>query len=147
MADTFTFWGWLIFAFVLFGFELLAPLTYFLWLGVSALVTAAVSFFAPDLAWQAQCLVFSVLAVCSILLSRKYLVKRQTSSEVPNLNRRAQQYIGRVFTLVESSENGKGKIRVDDSLWTVTGPVLPQGTEVRVVAVEGAVFQIEQVNP
>lgn len=145
MPETVTFWGWLILAFVLFGLELLAPLTYFLWLGASALATAVVLLIAPDMAWQIQALIFSVLSVVSILISRKYLVKRQTQSELPNLNRRAQQYVGKVFTLVESNENGKGKIKVDDSLWMVSGPALPQGAEVRVTSVEGSIFQVEPI--
>ncbi len=40
-------WGWLVVGFILLALELLAPLTYFLWLGASALVTALVLFIVP----------------------------------------------------------------------------------------------------
>ncbi len=69
-----TFWGWLVVGFALLALELLAPLTYFLWLGASAMVTALVSFVVPEISWQVQFLVFSVLSVTSIIISRKFLV-------------------------------------------------------------------------
>ncbi len=138
-----TWWSWIIVGLVLFGFELLAPFTFFLWLGASALVTALILFVAPDITWQMQFLIFSVLSVFSIMISRRYLVNKQTESEIPNLNRRAQQYIGRVFTLSESIEQGVGKIKVDDSHWKVTGPKLKKGTEVRVTGAQGSVFTVE----
>jgi membrane protein implicated in regulation of membrane protease activity len=138
-------WGWLIVGFILLALELLAPLTYFLWLGASALVTALVLFIVPEISWQAQFLVFSVLSVTSIVISRKYLVNNQTSSDQPNLNRRAQQYVGRVFTLSEAIEQGVGKVQVDDTYWQVTGPPLQQGTEVRVCDTQGSVLVVEAV--
>ena len=141
-----TFWAWLIVGLILLGLELLAPLTYFLWLGVSALVTAVVIFLMPETTWQMQFLIFSGLSVISIVLSRKYLVNKQTESDVPNLNRRGQQYVGRTFTLSENIEQGTGKIRVDDSYWSVTGPSLPKGTEVRVTGADGAVFSVEPIS-
>ena len=141
---TATFWGWLVVGFVLLALELLAPLTYFLWLGASAMVTALVLFVVPDIPWQAQFLVFSVLSVVSIIISRKYLVN-ETPSDQPNLNRRAQQYVGRVFTLSEAIEQGVGKVRVDDTYWKVTGPPLSRGTEVRVSGAEGSVLVVEEV--
>ena len=101
-------------------------------------------FVVPDISWQAQFLVFSVLSVVSIIISRKYLVN-ETPSDQPNLNRRAQQYVGRVFTLSEAIEQGVGKVRVDDTYWKVTGPTLPQGTEVRVSGTEGSVLVVEEV--
>ena len=59
---------------------------------------------------------------------------------MPNLTRRAQQYIGRTFNLIEPIVNGTGKIHVDDSTWRVKGPDLPAGTHVRVTGVDGVVF-------
>ncbi len=123
--------------------ELVAPATFFLWLGVSALLTALASYLVPALNWQAECLIFSVLAVLSIWLSRRYLVHRQTQSELPHLNRRAQQYVGRVFILTEAIENGIGEIVVDDARWQVRGPPLPKGATVNAVACEGNVLIVQ----
>ncbi|WP_424948013.1 NfeD family protein [Candidatus Spongiihabitans sp.] len=140
-----SYWGWLFIGMALLAFELLAPFTFFLWLGASALVTALILFVVPDTPWQAQFLIFSVLSVASIILSRRFLVNRQTESEVPNLNRRAEQYVGRVFTLSQSIEQGEGKIKVDDTHWKVSGPRLEKGAEVRITGANGAVFTVEAV--
>ena len=138
-----THWTWVAIGLALIGIEMLAPVSYFLWLGVSALVTAAVVFLFPDMGWQAQLLLYSALAVISVVITRRYLVHRQVDSEVPNLNRRAQQYVGRVFTLSEAIRHGQGKIKVDDTHWKVTGPNLEAGTEVRITSASGSVFEVE----
>ncbi len=142
-----TYWGWFAVGLVLLAFELVAPLTFFLWLGMSALVTGLAALVLPGMPWQVQFLVFSILSVTSIVISRRYLVRRQTVSDVPNLNRRAQQYVGRVFTLSEDIQQGAGKIKVDDTYWNVTGAPLKKGTEVKVVSADGAVFAVEAVPP
>ena len=145
MFDIFemTHWSWLILGLVLLVLELVAPITFFLWLGVSALVTALVLFLLSDMSWQLQFLLFSVLSVGSIFVSRKFLLRQNQISELPNLNRRSQQYVGRVFTLTEPITNGYGKISVDDSQWRVTGPALEKGAAVRVTAANGSVFEVE----
>ena len=140
-----THWGWLFIGLVLLVFELVIPAMFFLWLGVSALVTAAIVLIFSESSWQIQFLIYSVLSVVSIVYSRKYLVKRQTQSDLPNLNRRAQQYVGRTFTLSEDIKQGVGKIKVDDTHWKVTGPSLKKGTEVEVIEAEGAVFKVEPI--
>ena len=146
MLPEFSFWAWLCIGFALLALELLASFTFFLWLGTSALVTALVLFLFPETTWQVQFLIFSILSVISIILSRRFLVNQQSKSEVPKLNRRAEQYIGRIFTLSENIEQGEGKIKVDDTYWKVSGPRLEKGTEVRVTGAEGAVFTVEAVE-
>lgn len=145
-AITLTYWTWLILGLALLAVELLAPFTFFLWLGVSALVTAAVSFVAPEMNWQYQFATFALLSVLSVWLSRRYLVSRQTRSELPDLNRRAQQYIGRTFTLTEAIENGYGKISVDDTRWQVRGPALPKGAAVKATGCDGSVLVVVAVD-
>ena len=139
-------WTWLILGLVLLIFELLAPAFFFLWLGVSAMVTAAILFLIPDMAWQMQFLIFSVLSVVSIYVSRKYWVNREPKSELPNLNRRSSQYVGRVFTLTEPIENGVGKISVDDTRWQVRGPSLAKGVNVKVVEADGSILTVEAAD-
>jgi hypothetical protein len=42
--------------------------------------------------------------------------------------------------------NGRGKIHVDDTRWIVEGKDLPTGSVVRVVAADGVVLRVEQVE-
>ncbi|MEM7193839.1 MAG: NfeD family protein [Pseudomonadota bacterium] len=136
-------WTWLIIGLVLLVLELLAPAIFFLWLGAAAIVTAGVLFLIPELSWQAQILIFSILSVVSIYGSRRYIKSRPLKSELPNLNRRSSQYVGRVFTLTEPIRNGYGKISVDDTRWQVRGPEMEAGRDVRVVSADGSILTVE----
>jgi inner membrane protein len=68
-----------------------------------------------------------------------------SKSDEPNLNRPAAQLVGRVLTLAEPIEGGRGKVRVGDTLWPVEGPDAPEGAEVRVTAANGTVLVVERV--
>jgi membrane protein implicated in regulation of membrane protease activity len=50
--------------------------------------------------------------------------------------------IGQRYELIEPIVNGRGKARVGDGQWLVSGPDLPLGTTVEVVAVEGTTLQV-----
>lgn len=75
-------------------------------------------------------------------LSRAILIQ----TDAPTLNRRGQQYVGRVFTLSEAIVNGVGKIKVDDTLWKVKGKDTEVGKRVRVTEVDGVVLLVESVD-
>jgi membrane protein implicated in regulation of membrane protease activity len=67
-----------------------------------------------------------------------------SKSDEPNLNRPAAQLVGRVLTLAEAIEGGRGKVRVGDTLWPVEGPDTPVGAEVKVTAAKGTVLVVER---
>jgi len=138
-----TFWHWWILALILLVLEILAPGTFFLWMGVGAGVVGVILLIAPDLGWEYQLMVFAVFSIVSIALWRQFIRKHPTETDKPTLNRRGEQYIGRVFTLHEPIVDGIGKIRVDDSTWKVAGDDCGIGTKVRVVNVEGTVLRVE----
>ncbi|RKW19041.1 MAG: NfeD family protein, partial [Cardiobacterium sp.] len=52
------------------------------------------------------------------------------------LNKRGAQYIGREYTLDTPVENGYGKLKIGDSLWTINGENLPAGTTIIITAAE-----------
>jgi len=54
--------------------------------------------------------------------------------------------MGRRTTLLKAITNGAGKVRIDDSVWDVTGPDLPQGTHVVITGVSGSTLTVEAVN-
>ena len=141
-----TFWHWLIIAGVMLVLELFAPGAFMLWIAIAALASAGLAFVLPDLAWQWQCLWFSVFCIASLLLSRKLARRRVEPSDQPHLNRRTQRYIGRIFNLSEAIENGFGKIVVDNSQWRVAGNDAPQGAKVKVVSADGVVLQVEVLD-
>jgi len=54
--------------------------------------------------------------------------------------------IGQRYVLIEAIVNGRGKARVGDGQWLVTGPDLPAGAEVEVVGVDGALLKVRAVT-
>ena len=70
--------------------------------------------------------------------------KRTTLSEQPLLNKRGAQLIGRVFPLDQAIVNGRGRLKIaDGALWIATGPDLPTGLRVKIVAVDGTLLRVE----
>ena len=138
------FWHWWVAAIGLIIVEALAPGAIFLWLGVSAGVVGAILLAAPELSWEYQVLIFAVLSVGSVIGWRAYHKSHPTETDLPTLNRRGEQYIGRLLTLDDPIVNRVGKVRLDDTSWKVTGQDLPAGARVRVVGVDGVVLQVEE---
>ncbi|MEE9342537.1 MAG: NfeD family protein [Gammaproteobacteria bacterium] len=137
-----TYWHWWIFAIALLLLELFAPGAFFLWLSIAAGIVGLLLMVAPETSWQIQMIVFAVLSVISIFVWRKYFRGHLSDTDQPTLNRRGEQYIGRVFTLDEAIVDGKGKIRVDDSTWIVNGDDCAAGTKVVVNGVNSTILHV-----
>ena len=136
--------GWMVVSIVLFGLEFLAPGIYFMWVGFAALLVSGVVFIFPELSWQVQSLMFSALAVGSVLIGRKYLMEKEKPSDDSTLNRRGQQYVGRTCEVVEAFKNGKGRVKIEDTIWSAVGPnTVPKGASVKVVSVDGTRLRVE----
>ena len=136
-------WHWFGIAVLLGILEVAVGASFFLlWLAISAVTVAVVLLLWPELCWQQQLLIFALEAIACMLLWWLHLKNRPAKTDNPTLNRRSQQYINRVFVLVEPIVNGRGKIQVDDSFWVVSGPDLACGQRVRVVDATGVVLTV-----
>ncbi|HEX9646970.1 MAG TPA: NfeD family protein [Alphaproteobacteria bacterium] len=140
------YWHWWIAGVALVALEMLVPGTFFLWLGVSAGITGLVLLVLPALDWQYQILVYSVLSVGSIYVGRKVWRPGAEPTDEPALNRRGEQYVGRIVRLAEPIAGGRGRARIGDSLWLVAGEDMPVGTEMRVVGVKGTVLEVARLD-
>lgn len=140
--DHIVYWHWLIVAGVLLIIELTTPSFYFLWLSVAAAIVGVLLFFIP-LGFAYQLILFAVCAALIIGVWRFYFKTAPAQSDQPKLNRRGEQYVGRVLTLNEPIVNGQGKIRVDDSTWKIEGNDCPAGTRVKVTGVDGVLLRVE----
>ena len=137
------YWHWWVLGVVLVILEVFSPGVFFLWLGIAAGLVGLVMFAYPALPVAGQLLTFALFSVVSILLWRAYLKRHPIKTDQPLLNRRGEQYVGRVFTLDAPVVNGAGKIRVDDSIWKIHGTDCPAGTRVRVTGVDGVVLKVD----
>ena len=138
-------WNWLILAGIFLALELLAPGIFLVWLGIAAAIVGVLAL-TIDIAWQWQLVLFALLSLAAVFLAHKYLRAEETVSDRPFLNRRAEQHIGKSYVLAEAIENGRGKVKIGDSLWRVEGPDAPQGSSVTVTDADGTVLQVKPVE-
>jgi len=135
-------WNWLILAAVFFVIELVAPGSFMLWLGLSALLVGIISLLV-DWPWQYQLVVFAVLALASIPLWRRVAHRVEKPVDQPFLNRRADAFIGREFILEKPIVAGSGTVKIDDTIWRISGPDCPGGSRVKVVRADSATLVVE----
>lgn len=141
--STVDYWHWLVLGVVLVILEVLSPGAFFLWLAISAGIVGVLLMVNPGMAWEYQILAFALFSVVSIAVWRMYLKRNPIQTDQPTLNRRGEQYVGRLFSLEQAVVNGHGKIRVDDSTWKIEGPDCDSGTRVRIIGVAGVVLKFD----
>ena len=135
-------WSWWLLGLVLLGIEVLAPGFFFLWFGIAAILVG-ISALLIDWPWQLQVLGFVVLSVIAALLGRRFAGNADGETADPHLNLRASRLEGETFVLSEPIVEGRGRIRVGDSVWQVRGPDAPAGARVVVTGADGAVLNVK----
>lgn len=131
-------WTWAVLGFVLLALEIVLPGVFLLWIGVAAILTAALSWQLwdwPLWTWHWQALSFLALSLLAVWAGRHAFNESGADNDQPLLNRRGEQLIGRTAVLSEPIAEGMGRIRLGDTLWGVSGPDLPAGARVRVTGV------------
>lgn len=135
-------WSWWIIAGVLLLLELAAPGVFFIWLAAAAAALGVVALMIT-LSWQIEIVLFAVLSVVFLLVLRPRFRGTLERSEQSNLNQRMYDYVGRRYVLHEPIVDGRGKIRVEDTMWEVVGPDRAKGEWVTVTGVEGLRLRVE----
>ena len=130
-------WHWIVGGLILIALEIVVPGVFLLWIGVGAIATGTIAAVFGIGSWEIQCLIFVPLAFASLFLGRKYIIKAAPEKD-GTLNRRLAGYIGRRAEVVQAVVNGKGRVRLGDTLWIVQGPDCPEGTMVAVTGVDGS---------
>lgn len=136
-------WNWFILAVALFILETMIPGVHFLWFGLAAVAVGLLAL-VIGVAWPWQVLAFAVISVLTVFWVRKYARPDRALSDLPDLNVRGQQYVGRSLVVEQAIQNGRGKVRVGDSTWVVEGPDAPAGARVTVVGTKGTLLVVER---
>jgi membrane protein implicated in regulation of membrane protease activity len=127
-------------------FEMLIPGIFFMFVAAGAATVGVIMLFAPELPLTWQLLIFIAVAIVTAYVGRKYLVRFQQhrhSTEVETLNRRGSEFVGQTVALIDPIVGGRGRARVGDTTWTVTGPDAPAGTLVEVIASSGNELRVK----
>jgi len=139
-------WTWLALGAALLVMEVITPGTVVLWwLGISAILVGLMSL-VIDLAWQVELIAFALLTLVSALAWLRLGRRVKTSIDRSFLNRRTEAFIGRVFTVEMPITNGRGTVRIDDTVWRVSGPDCPAGSRVKVARVDGPLLMVEMLK-
>jgi len=145
MLSQLVFWHWFALAAFLGIVDVILGANFlFIWCGLVAVLVGILKWIIPLMRWEYQLLLFGLGVLASLLAWRQYL--SQACQTQTSLNRRMQQYIGQQFLLKEPISNGRGKIKIGDTLWQVQGDAMPKGTAVVVTGVAGIAFTVEKVE-
>lgn len=137
-------WGWLVFAALLGIAEVLMPGIFLIWVALAAAATGLAALLFP-ISLPLQLLLFALLCLLSVWGGRRWYAANPVNSADPLLNDRTARLVGEILTLVEPIENGRGRVKVGDSVWSCHGPDAPAGARVRVVGADASVLKVELV--
>lgn len=138
-------WAWLILAVILVLLETVLPGIHFVWFGAAATIVGVIAL-ATDIDWQWQVLIFGILSFATAAAVRYFAIPGLSPSDRPGLNERGSYYIGRTVVVEKAIENGRGRVRVGDTIWTAEGPDLAAGSTAKVVQLKGTVLIVEAVE-
>ena len=137
----FDFWHWLVLGLALIIIELFAWSTFFLWMGISAVIVGILLYLSPNMSWETQLLIFSFLSIVTIYLAKKFLKVETIDTQ---LNERASRHVGNIYTVAELDNNG-AKVKVGDSLWLAKGCDMVIGQQVKVVGTDSTTLIVEDI--
>lgn len=140
------FWHWLAFGGILGVLEILAPGFVLIWLGLAAIAVGLLLLAWPAMPFAFQLLAYAGFAVVSVLIWFYWLRRQPAESDMPSLNRRTEQLIGRRAPVVVAIVNGRGRIKLGDSTWAVTGPDLPAGHMVEITGADGTLLRATSIE-
>jgi len=136
-------WFWWVVAGLLLMLELTAPGVFFIWLAIPA-ATVGMLDLTFDMGWQSELVIFAALSLFSVFAGRNWLKKKNVfDSDLPNLNQRMFDFVGRSYILEEAIAEGRGRLLIDSTIWEVRGPDAPKGTRVKVTGVDGLRLIVE----
>jgi inner membrane protein len=143
MMLTIPWWGWAILSTVIALAELHAPGSYLIWIAIGAAVTAGISA-TSELSVSAEIGTFAVASALSCVAGYFVYRKANRRQEVgAPLNQRELLMVGSQGVVCVPFVNGRGKVRLGDSVWLAEGANLSQGTPVVVKSVRGTLVVVE----
>lgn len=138
-------WAWLILAAALFVLEIMLPGVFLLWFGVAAMVVGLIGL-GVDLPLPAQFGTFVLASIVGLFTAKKWLGYGQAATDARNLNVRGNQYVGQTAVVADAIVDGRGKIKLGDSVWIVEGPDRAAGLRVKVTGSRGSHLVVEAVD-
>src|SRR5262245_30648471 len=90
-------WNWFILALMLFIAEMIIPGAHIMWFGLSAVVLGLLGVtLTRGLGIEWQLVLFGAISLAFIAAARRFFGPQTATSDVPALNERGAQYVGRL---------------------------------------------------
>ena len=86
----------------------------------------------------------AALLISDVVIDLVWAYSGVLKTDQPELNLRSSQLIGRVAVVEDGIAHGRGRVRIDDMIWTAEGPDTPAGVRVRVTAANGTTLRVER---
>ena len=133
-------WIWFIVAVVLLFVELSTQQLVSIWFSFSALITGFIVAFFPNMELWVQLLIFAILAVVAVVLTRPLARKLQRKDKSKEIN--LGLVIGKKAVVVEKIDNTfeTGAIKIHGTIWTarsIDDEVIEAGEVVIFEKIEG----------
>ncbi|MCF6215696.1 MAG: NfeD family protein [Emcibacter sp.] len=139
-------WTWFVAALLLIGLELAVPGVVFLWMAIASVIVGGIMLFDPGISWEVQFIIFAILSIISVFAGRTFLKRNPIETDDANLNQRGHQYIGQTYNLIRDMKNGKSKVRIGDSNWSVEGDFeAKENDKVKVIGIDVTVLKVEKL--
>jgi inner membrane protein len=138
-------WYWLLLGLLLLGVEMMTPGGfYILFFGLAALIVGAIAWLELVPGESAQWLLFSGIAIASLLLFRGPLLSRMNASEVKHPD--VDSMVGEIAVPIEALAAGAvGKVELRGTTWSArnAGPAtLAKGQRSKVTGMDGLTLLI-----
>jgi hypothetical protein len=136
-------WIWATGALLVALVELVLPGVYLIWLALGAAITAVASILFP-LALEGQLETFAAASILSCVVGyfvyRKLMRPRRGEAAI---NQPERRLVGTRGIVAVPIRNGRGKVRLGDSVWLAEGPDLAEGAPIVVRAMRGTTAIVE----
>jgi membrane protein implicated in regulation of membrane protease activity len=145
MFDSLTGWHWLALGIGLLLLEVLGVNGVFIGAACGAIALALVLAIV-ELTWQVQLVVFGIFAVIGTGIFWRFFRVKPVDNATSKLNNRRAQLVGMRASLLQGVQGGRGKVQIQDALWTVSCQEdLPAGTLVEVVGYDNDTLQVKKI--
>jgi len=125
--------------------EMLVPSMFFLNLAFAGFLTAIVAVWFSDWVWLT--VIFSVLALLSILLLRPLMLRSRKSEE--QTTGMESKYIGKVVKVIEPINRLSGAITIYDERWEARADVdkpIAKGAAVKIIKYDSLILTVEEIK-
>lgn len=130
-------WHWFVLGIVLMVLEVFVFGAVLLWTGIAAMIVGVIALSYPAMTWEFQVVAFVVIALVSVAVGLG-LRKRRAHAPTPQfVNLGTARFVGQEGILDTAIVAGRGSLRLGESVWPVTGPDMPAGTRVKIIASDG----------